>query len=236
VATASDAVHALLRDVKAVLFDFDGVIADTETCHFDTFRAVLADAGVELDASDDGSRFLGVHDRAAFEIAFAAAGRRLDRATREELVARKSALYASSASEIALFPGAREAIAGAARRGPMTIASGGRRCDIGVVLAAHGLIDAFPSFVSGDETERPKPDPECFLRALALLRRERAPALQPGECLVIEDSFRGVEAARAAGMRTIAVTHSSTAAQLAGADLVVDGLAGCGLAEPSLSD
>lgn len=213
-----------IGEIRAVLFDFDGVIADTEPAHFATFAEVLAQEGVTLGPDENQVTYMGIQDRRAFEIAFERAGRPLSDELRDELAGRKSDLYHESIPDIGIFPGARELIESASRRGPATIASGGRRRDIQAVLSRNGLLDRFPSFVSSDDTERSKPDPEAFILGLELLRREAAPDLEATSCLVFEDSFRGVEAAGRAGMRCVAVTHSYPAERLGRADLVIDSL------------
>jgi HAD superfamily hydrolase (TIGR01509 family) len=211
-------------EIRAVLFDFDGVIADTETAHFVTFSKVLAQEGIALGPEETQGSYMGIQDRRAFEIAFENAGRPLPDELRDELTNRKSDLYDASVPDIGVFPGARELIESASLRGPTTIASGGRRRDISAVLSRNGLLDHFASFVSGDETGRSKPDPEAFLLGLELIRREAAPDLEAASCLVFEDSYHGVEAAKRAGMRCVAVTHSFPAEKLGKADLVIDSL------------
>jgi beta-phosphoglucomutase-like phosphatase (HAD superfamily) len=91
------------------------------------------------------------------------------------------------------------------------------------VLDQHGLRGLFDVVVTIDDVERGKPDPETYLGCLAALR-ERHPGLEPGDCIVFEDSRFGISAAHAAGMRCVAVHTSGDAAGLAAADLVVQGL------------
>jgi beta-phosphoglucomutase len=210
--------------VRAVIFDFDGLLADTEGLHFETFAAVLAEEGIVLPPEEDGRSFLGLHDRAGFEKAFRDAGRELAPKQREQLVERKSRRYQEGLLGVRLFPGARELAGEALRRGPATVASCGRREDIAAVLGRHGLLELFPRFVSADDIRCSKPDPECFLKALELLRAAGAAELAAADCLVFEDSARGVEAAKRAGMRCVAVCHSVAAAELAAADRVIGSL------------
>ena len=118
----------------------------------------------------------------------------------EQLVERKSRLYLDGASRIELFDGVRELLDSIPPALPSTIASGGRREDILAVLRRHGLAEKFPSFICGDDIDKSKPDPECFLRGLDLLNQGEG-GLAPENCLVFEDSFRGVAAA-GSGIRT----------------------------------
>src|SRR5256886_9611509 len=103
------------------------------------------------------------------------------------------------------------------------IASGALRREIALILAQAGLTRAFAAIVSAEDVEEGKPSPAAFLGALERLR-EGAPDLAAEQCLVVEDSRAGVEAARRAGMRCLAVTNSYPAEALAAADLVVRSL------------
>ncbi|MBN1442917.1 MAG: HAD family phosphatase [Planctomycetes bacterium] len=215
-----------MSGVRATIFDFDGVLADSEPLHFRTFAAVLAEEGIRITQDSAGTRYVGVSDREAFELAFLDHGRgSLTPEACGMLLARKSRLYRGGLAEVELFHGARELLLEARRRGPATIASCALRGDIEGVLDRHGLRGAFPRFVSADDVSRSKPDPECFLRALDILREEGPRDLSPRDCIVFEDSTRGVEAARRAGMRCVAVATSFRAGELRAADAVIASLA-----------
>lgn len=213
-----------MEEVRSVLFDFDGLIADTEPLHFETFLQTLLEYGIELPPGKGSRHFMGLHDRASFKLAFAGAGRDLDSKTLDDLLHRKSLLYHEGIAGIELFDGVREMLESIPHELPFTIASGGRRSEIEAVLNQHGLDSLFPSFVSSDDIDKSKPDPECFLRGLDLLQRAGHGGLTPGTCLAFEDSFRGVEAAKRAGMICVAVTHSYGAEELSEADRVLDSL------------
>jgi beta-phosphoglucomutase len=208
---------------RAVIFDFDGVLADSETVHYRTFAETLAEVGIPVSEEEHASVFLGLDDLGGFRLAFELAGRgKLGIDDGRALLDRKSARYAALLREIPLFDGVREAIAEASRRGPFTIASCGRRCDIEAVLGHHGLLAETPPFISADDITRSKPDPECYEKALGLLRSRHDSTLSAADCLVFEDSFRGVEAAKRAGMTCVALTHSYTADRLGHADWIID--------------
>lgn len=213
-----------MAGIRSVLFDFDGLLANTEPLHFETFLKVLAENDVRLPPGTEQSDFTGIHDRASFRKAFRKAGRSIEPDLVEELVDRKSALYLEEAGKIELFEGVRELLDSIPAGLPYTIASGGRRMDILAVLRRHGLAERFPAFVCGDDVDKSKPDPECFLKGLELLREDEAGDLDPESCLTFEDSFRGIEAAKNAGMQCVAVTHSYAAAELSKADRVLDSL------------
>ena len=210
---------------RAVIFDFDGIIANTEPLHSEIFRRVLAEEGIAISDQDHDDRFLGINDWEGFLKAFEEVGRTLDDAGRRKLVERKSAYYRERVGGILPFSGVPELLADLAKRCPLAIASGGRRLEIEAVLENHGLRGHFSALVSADDVSRSKPAPDIFLRALAELP-DATPPLTPRSCLVVEDSLQGIRAARSAEMGCLAVAHSLPAARLSEADRIVEGLAG----------
>ncbi len=213
--------------IRAVIFDFNGVLVDDEHVHYELFREVLAAEGVDLDEAAYHERYLGFDDRGAFTAALVDAGRAAPPTYVDDLIARKAARYAEVAGAgLRFFPGAAETLAGLADRYPVAICSGALRAEIEYALGRLEIRDRVRSITSAEDTERCKPDPEGYLIALALLRGE-FPDLAPSECLVIEDSLAGIEAARAAGMVAVGVTHTYRREELegAGAAAVVEGLA-----------
>jgi beta-phosphoglucomutase-like phosphatase (HAD superfamily) len=208
--------------IRAILFDFDGVVADTEKVHYATFAGTLAEEGIVVTPEEHASDYMGIDDAGCFRLAYRKAGRVASGDDVERLLARKSCRYEDALGEIGIFPGVARVIEEALARGPSTIASCGRRRDIEAVLRHHGLLDRLPPFISADEITRPKPFPDCFLAALELLRKHGSTDLEPQDCLVFEDSIRGVEAAKRAGMRCVAFTHSFPRSALGAADLVLD--------------
>jgi HAD superfamily hydrolase (TIGR01509 family) len=210
---------------RAVIFDFDGVIADTEGLHFETFARVLEEEGIRISGADHDERFLGVNDREGYRRAFAEKGREIPAREVDLLVARKSAYYRTRLGEVRLFPGAAELVEGLQGRCLLAIASGGRGVEIEAVLRAHELRECFLAILSADEVALSKPSPEPYLKALERLRvAAPGPAsdLAAGECLVIEDSVFGIQAALAAGMRCLAVAHTFPREKLAAAHRVVE--------------
>ncbi|HLU46675.1 MAG TPA: HAD family phosphatase [Planctomycetota bacterium] len=207
---------------RGVIFDFDGVLADSEYVHYRTFAATLETVGIHVSREEHDTIFLGLDDLGGFDLASRRAGRGpMPLELGQKLIETKSQLYTSALAEIPLFPGAREALDEAAARGPFTIASSGRRGDIAAVLHHHGLSERAPRFVSVEDVARVKPAPDCFLRALEILREEIAD-LRPEECLVFEDSYRGVEAAKNAGMLCVALCHSFPPEALTAADRIIE--------------
>lgn len=122
-----------------------------------------------------------------------------------------------------IFPGVIEKVREWSASVPLAIASGAFRVEIDAVLRAAGLTECFTALVAADDCQRGKPDPEPYVRALSALG-----VRQPERTVAIEDSRHGLESARAAGMRTVAVTTHG-AGHLRGADLLVSGVAGLSL-------
>lgn len=213
--------------VRAVIFDFNGVLVDDEQVHFELFREVLAQEGVTLTERQYHERFLGFDDRSCFEVALSDAGQGAGRVRIDELIARKARRYADLArSGLRVFPGAAECLTAMAGRWPVAICSGALRPEIESALDLLQARDHVTAIVSADDTDRCKPDPEGYLLALDALRSSVGEDLEAGHCLVIEDSLAGVQAAKAAGMWTVGITHTYPAGELraAGADAVLDGL------------
>jgi len=205
----------------AIIFDFDGVIADDEPLHLAAFQRALASDGITITRDQYYARYLGFDDRSAIMEAFRDAGATPSAAQlRTVLAAKAEQFLALVRAGAPIFPGVPAFVRGAAARVPLAIASGALRHEIELILAQAGLADCFAAIVSAEDVREGKPSPEGFLLALERLRARRTD-LTPERCLVIEDSQPGLEAARRAGMRCLAVTSSYPAAALGGADLVV---------------
>lgn len=213
--------------IRAVIFDFNGVLVDDEHVHFELLREGLAAEGVALDESAYHDRYLGFDDRGAFAAALLDAGRDASADRIDALIARKAARYAEVAeSGLKFFPSAAEALARLADAYPVAICSGALRAEIEYALRRLGVRDRVGSITSAEDTTACKPDPEGYRIALGRLRDDR-PGLLAGECLVIEDSLAGLRAGRDAGMVAIGVAHTYTRDELidAGAVAVADRLA-----------
>ncbi len=203
----------------AIVFDFDGVLADTEGLHLRAFQEVFRARGWTLDDATYLNRYLGFDDRDLVR-AFAIDSRlALGPADEDELVAAKARAYDGLAGGgSVLFAGAPAAIARLGARYRLGIASGSLRSEIEYVLDGAGLTSAFHAIDGADDVPRSKPAPDVYLAALARLEAAAS------RSVAIEDSRWGLAAARAAGLRTIALTTSYPAATLASADLVVASL------------
>ena len=177
--------------------------------------------GLTLTESAYYENYLGYDDIGAFRAIAADAGASLSEQDIAELVASKAVrLEALERTASVLFPGAREAIARMAAAWPTAIASGALKAEILRVLEHESLRSYFPVVVSAEDTPTSKPDPAPYLLAVELLGAAAAP-LKASECIAIEDSKWGLVSARAAGLRTVGITHTYPASELAGAADVV---------------
>ena len=210
--------------LRAIVFDFDGVIANSEPLHFQGFRDVVAEAGVTLTEADYYTHYLGYDDVDAFQAIGASAGSAWTRAEIGAMVARKAVrLEALEHNVSILFPGAADAIRRAAAAMPIAIASGARGDEIRRTLRRENLTACFTAIVAAEDTPAGKPAPDPYVRALALLAPSLGHRVRPSDCVAIEDSRWGLESARAAGLHTVAVTSTYGADALT-ADLIIPSL------------
>jgi len=206
--------------VKAVVFDFDGVLADSEPLHLKAYQALLAPQGIHLDHKTYCERYLGYDDEGALMKIAEDNGLMLGDEEIEMLVVEKGRVLESLVgTRDVLYPGAAECVRRLAAAWPVGIASGALRADIDLMLRGAGLEDRFKFIVAAGDTDLTKPAPDPYLRAAEL---HGVPA---AACVAIEDSHWGLESARAAGMRTIAITHTYPREALRDAGAVVDSLA-----------
>jgi len=212
--------------LDAIIFDFDGVIANSERLHLVAFQQTLPATGLALSDEAYFAHYLGFDDHGVFRQLAADHGRPLDTATLDALVAAKGRHYdrLAAAGEM-LFPGAADFIRTAAAAVPIAVASGAQTHEIDEVLNKAGLRAHFLAVVGADQTPASKPAPDPYLEAFARLGRLTGRSLSAERTVAIEDSRWGLESARAAGLRTVAVTTTYPADVLAGhAELVVAGL------------
>ena len=210
--------------LRAIVFDFDGVIANSEPLHFRAYRDVLAEEGIALSEPDYYAQYLGFDDVGAFEAVSRQHGVAWTGAQIEDLVARKAVRLELLERDVSvLFPGAADAIRRASAAMPIAIASGARGEEIRRVLTREHLTACFAAIVAAEDTPASKPSPDPYLRALALLASSCGDHLRASECVAIEDSRWGLESARAAGLRTVAVTTTYDAEELI-ADLTISSL------------
>ena len=195
--------------LKAIVFDFDGVIANSEPLHFRGYRDVLAEEGVTLTEPDYYARLSRLRRCGRVRGDWAAARRAWSGAQIADLVARKAVRLEALERDVSvLFPGAADAIR-RARRGDADRdrVRGARGEEIRRVLERENLLACFTAIVAAEDTPVSKPAPDPYLRALALLASACGGLCGSADCVAIEDSHWGLESARAAGLRTVAVTQ-----------------------------
>jgi HAD superfamily hydrolase (TIGR01509 family) len=211
--------------IRAVVFDFDGVIANSEPLHFAAFRDVLDQQGVELAKNDYYDRYLGYDDVGVFRAVSGDRGMNWSHDEVAALVRHKAIRLEELERHVSvLFPGAEAAVRRLAESLPLAIASGALRAEIVRVLEQAGLLRCFLAIVAAEDSPVSKPAPDPYLRAVEQLAVAMGHVLQPAECAAIEDSQWGLESARAAGLHTIAVTHTYPADVLEQADSVITSL------------
>ena len=205
--------------IKAIVFDFDGVLADSEPLHLRAYQEVLSALGVTLTPHEYYAHYLGYDDEGVFTTLAAAHGFELDARRLDALVAEKGrVLDAIIESGDLLYPGAVSCVERMAAAFPLGIASGALRHEIEGVLRDNSLYHHFRFIVASGDTLVSKPAPDPYRRAVELH------AVMPSECLAIEDSHWGVESAKAAGLWCVAITNTYPRDQLALADRVIDSL------------
>jgi HAD superfamily hydrolase (TIGR01509 family) len=205
--------------IKAIVFDFDGVLADSEPLHLRAYQEVLSALGLTLTREEYYSRYLGYDDHGVFSNLSAAHGFEIDARRMEALIAQKGRAYdAIIESGDVLYPGAAACVARMAAAFPLGIASGALRHEIEAILRAAQMDRYFRFIVASGDTKEGKPAPDPYHRAAELHQ------VAAQECLAIEDSRWGIESARAAGLRCVAITHTYARDELSMADAVVDSL------------
>ena len=211
--------------LRAIVFDFDGVIANSEPLHFQAFRHVLSEQGVVLAEAEYYEKYLGYDDLGVFRAVGADRGKRWTVELVASLVSKKAVHMERLEHDVSvLFPGAEAAIRRAAARVPLAIASGALGAEIRRILERAHLISCFQAIVAAEDTPASKPAPDPYLRAVALLSQRTDEAIAARNCVAIEDSHWGLASASAAGLRTVGVTQTYDADALGRADLVIPSL------------
>ena len=205
--------------IEGIVFDFDGVLADTERLHLHATQEALAGHGWTLDERAYFERYLGYGDRDLIIELARDLRQPIDEAQIEAFIAAKALRYREHvAAGLVLYSTAASCVARLGARYPLAIASGSLRSEIHDILSASGLREGFRAIIGADDCASGKPAPEPYLNAAALL------GLDPASAVAIEDSHWGLASARGAGLRTIAVTTRYPASALGIADVILDSL------------
>ncbi|CAN5285971.1 HAD family phosphatase [soil metagenome] len=216
--------------IKAILMDFNGVIIDDEPIQMKAYQEVLKAEGIELTETDYYS-CLGMDDKTFIEAAYGRAGKKLEKNKVLEITIAKSNRWRELiADKLPLFEGAENFIRKMAREFTLGIVSMARREEIEYVLDRAKLKDCFSSIVSAEDVTNCKPDPECYRLGFryvdAAHTAHKHLPITHYECLVIEDSPQGIQAAKNADLKTLAVTNTVSAEEMrtAGADSIAKNL------------
>ncbi|NLC59264.1 MAG: HAD family phosphatase [Armatimonadetes bacterium] len=203
---------------QGVIFDLDGVLVDSSALHLESWRIVGAERGFTMTEQLFWETF-GMPNRQIFALLFPEP---LSEEEAQELSEHKEAVYRQlAAGRLQALPGAVPLLNSLRAAGfRVALGSSTPQSNIAVILRAVGIEDCFDAIVCGDDVTHGKPHPEVFLKAAERLH------LPPECCVVVEDAVVGVQAAKAAGMRCLAVTTTHPAEKLTEADRVVDTLEG----------
>ena len=217
--------------IKAIFFDFNGVIIDDERLQMEAYKEVLREHGIEVTESDYYGA-LGLDDKGFVRAVFTRAGKQLSDDVLKGVLKGKGVLHRKAMEdELPLFPGVVTFLKATYRHYSLGIVSMAALDEINYVLDRARLRDLFTVVVSAEDVNMCKPAPDCYLAGFAKLndhlRAARHLPLLSGECLVIEDSPPGIQSGRGAGMRTLGVTNTVTEKDLreAGAEVVTPSLA-----------
>ncbi|HEX7008643.1 MAG TPA: HAD family phosphatase [Phycisphaeraceae bacterium] len=224
--------------LKAIVFDFDGVLVDSEPLHYRAFLEVgRGELGLSFDYEEYLDRLVGYDDRDAFRLLLTQAGQQHGQAELEARVAqlcqqKQQAFEQQVGLGVTAISGALELVDEAAAAMPIAIASGATVRDIELVLGGLGRRDRFQVIVAADHVRRSKPDPESYALAVEqLAQRHKSLELSPADCLAIEDTAAGIASARGAGLMTLGLATTGPADRLHNAHRVIPSLQGVGLAQ-----
>jgi beta-phosphoglucomutase len=212
--------------LRAIIFDFDGVITDSEVLHLRAFNQSLVPYGIEITTKDYYTNYLGFSDFDCYRVLIDNGLLNINERQIGDILKVKSKIFEElTKTEGRTIEGVQDFLQMLKQNNiPMAICSGSLLVEIEVILEESGLRHYFTEIVSAEQVKKGKPHPEGFLRCLKKLNKKSRPPITAGECIVIEDSRWGLQAGKAAGMHTVAVTNSYDAAQLSPAEKIVSRL------------
>ncbi|MEQ8850379.1 MAG: HAD family phosphatase [Phycisphaerales bacterium] len=203
---------------KAVIFDFDGVLVDSERAHMWSILRAIEPEGWSADPEAMFQEFVGTSDRYCFGVLGERHGVSMTEELHATLVARKLERFLDAVGDgrVTAQEGGFELLRSAAERVPVVVCTGSRRATVLPVLEKHGVLDALVGVVAADDVGKTKPDPEAYRAACGVAGHD------PSDCVAIEDTEHGIASGVGAGLRVIAVRHTYQDERLSGAHEVVD--------------
>jgi len=205
--------------IAAIVFDFDGVLVDSEPLHLRAYQEVLEPRGISLLREEYYADYLGFDDHGVFRAISTARKWPIDDGEIRRLIREKTDVYeALLAAGSHLYPGAAESIKRLSASYPLGIASGAAKPEIQATLTSQGLDGYFRFIVASGDTAASKPAPDPYRRAAELH------GIPPHACVAVEDSRWGIESAKAAGLWCIGITNTYPLAELMDADAIISSL------------
>jgi HAD superfamily hydrolase (TIGR01509 family) len=209
--------------IRAIAFDLDGTLSDTEPLHFEAFKEVIRPAGIDIPREEYFSRLIGLNDHDCFAALLHEHGKDASEENVAKLIERKAGVYGAMIAERdVLYPGAAEFVRRCAERIPLILVTGTLHAEAETILQRAHLRAVFVDIIAAEDTARGKPEPDGFLTALGrlgfILRPH--PSIVAAECLVVEDTATGIDAAHRAGMPVLALCQTTSAGALRAADLI----------------
>lgn len=207
-----------MNQVKIIIFDFDGVILDSENSHFIAFNEGLKNLNINISEDEYYSKYISLDDRGVITNVVNDKNISVTNEEIDMIIKNKNDYFESRLIDNSkLFPGVEELIIQLSKNFVLSIGSGANRSEIIKTLKNNNIYDYFEIIVSADEVNNPKPNPETYNRVLDNINTD----FNINEIIVIEDSPGGIEAAKSAGLKCIAITNTFDNKQLRKADIIV---------------
>ena len=204
--------------MKIIIFDFDGVILDSENSHFIAFNEGLKNININISEDEYYSKYISLDDRGVITNVVNDKNISVTNEEIDMIIKNKNDYFESRLIDNSkLFPGVEELIIQLSKNFVLSIGSGANRSEIIKTLKNNNIYDYFEIIVSADEINNPKPNPETYNRVLDNINTD----FNINEIIVIEDSPGGIEAAKSAGLKCIAITNTFDNEELGKADIIV---------------
>ena len=207
-----------MNQVKIIIFDFDGVILDSENSHFIAFNEGLKNLNINISEDEYYSKYISLDDRGVITNVVNDKNISVTNEEIDMIIKNKNDYFESRLIDNSkLFPGVEELIIQLSKNFVLSIGSGANRSEIIKTLKNNNIYDYFEIIVSANEVNNPKPNPETYNRVLDNINTD----FNINEIIVIEDSPGGIEAAKSAGLKCIAITNTFNNKELGKADIIV---------------